>query len=496
MPVTHTNVSRVSADRWWALSVVALATFMVTMDNGLLSISLPVIVTELQADLSLAGWLFLVYALVTAALYLPCGRLSDLLGRKKVFMLGFLIYAVSTSAAGASGSGAQLVFLRAVQATGSALVMVNSFALITTLFPPEERGRAMGLAGGTVSALGYTLGPVIGGILTHEFGWRSIFYVTAGMSFVGCFAARRFIQEDVFESSADQRRPFDVIGSATFALALTAVIWALASGQKGAWHTAGVRAELASGILLLALFIWWENRIRYPLLDLTLFRVRAFSFGNVARLISFVVISMSNLIMPFFLQLAMSADPMRAGMLVAATPLCLALLSPLTGWLSERLGPRLLSAAGLAVKSVAFFTFTSLTEHATDVDVALRLGLLGIGFGFFQTPNNYALMSALPRDRLGVGSSFLSIVRSVGNSFGAALGTTIVSLHLIAVTGQTSLESLKAMITSADSPVLQAFLKGFYATCWCGAALSVIGALVCLMPASDPAANADVKRSR
>jgi EmrB/QacA subfamily drug resistance transporter len=470
------------ADRWWALSVVALATFMVTMDNGLLSISLPVIVTELQADLSLAGWLFLVYALVTASLYLPCGRLSDLLGRKKVFMLGFVVYALSTSAAGASGSGSQLIFLRAVQAAGSALVMVNSFALITTLFPPEERGRAMGIAGGMVSALGYTLGPVIGGVLTHAFGWRSIFYVTAAMSFVGCFAARRFIHEDVFEISPDQGRPFDIIGSATFALALTALIWALASGQKGAWHTISVRAELAGGIFFLVLFICWENRVAYPLLDLTVFRARAFSLGNVARLISFVVISLSNLIMPFFLQLAMSADPMRAGMLVAATPLCLALLSPLTGWLSERLGPGLLSAAGLALKSAAFFSFTSLTARATDLDVALRLGLLGVGFGFFQTPNNYSLMNSLPREHLGVGSSFLSIVRSLGNSFGAALGTTIVSLHLIAVTGETSLKNLKLMITSADSPVLQAFLNGFYSTCWYGAALSLMGALICLVP--------------
>ncbi len=489
MPVTHADSSFGSPHRWWALSVVALATFMVTMDTGLLSISLPVIVTELRADLSLAGWLFLVYALVTAALYLPCGRLSDLVGRKKVFMIGFLIYAVSSLIAGASTSSGQLILSRGVQATGSALVMVNSFALLTTLFPPQERGRAMGIAGGTVSALGYTLGPVIGGILTHGFGWRSIFYVTAAMSFCGCFAAWRFIQGDAIESSFNHRGPFDMIGSVTFALALTALILALATGQNGAWHTAWVRAELVGGIFLLCVFIWRENRVRYPLLDLTLFRIAAFSFGNIARLISFVVISMSNLVMPFFLQLAMGADPMRAGMLVAATPLCLGLLSPVTGWLSEKVGARLLSAAGLAIKGMAFFAFTSLTARATSMDVALRLGLLGVGFGFFQTPNNYALMSSLPRDRLGVGSSFLSIVRSLGNSFGAALGTTLISIQLIAVTGQTSLENLKAMITGADSPVLEAFLRGFYSTCWFGVALCFIGALVSLVRVSEEVEN-------
>ena len=158
---------------------------MVTTDIGLLSIALPVIITDLHADLALAGWIALIYALVTASLYLPCGRLSDMIGRAKVYRVGFFLYAATSLVAGFAQDAWQLIFLRGLQAIGSALIMTNSFAMVAAIFPPEERGRAMGIAGGTVSALGYTLGPVIGGLLTYTLGWRSNFFLTSLLSFIG-----------------------------------------------------------------------------------------------------------------------------------------------------------------------------------------------------------------------------------------------------------------------------------------------------------------------
>ena len=163
--------------RWWSLAVASLATLIVTADSGQLSIALPLIIKDLHADLALASWIALVYALITASLYLPCGRMADLLGVGNLFLAGFVLYSISSLAAGAAQGAGQLIFFRALQAAGSALIMANNFALVTALFPREERGRAMGIAGGTVSALGYTLGPVLGGELTHAFGWRSNFYL-------------------------------------------------------------------------------------------------------------------------------------------------------------------------------------------------------------------------------------------------------------------------------------------------------------------------------
>src|SRR5690349_20098446 len=189
--------------RWWSLAVASLATLIVTADSGQLSIALPLIVKDLRADLSLAGWVALVYALVTASLYLPCGRLSDLFGVGKLFLAGFVLYALSALFAGAAHSAGQLIFFRATQAAGSALIMANNFALITALFPREERGRAMGIAGGTVSALGYTLGPVLGGLMTHTFGWRSNFYLSAFLAMVGFVAAWVLLPAESFKGSRE-----------------------------------------------------------------------------------------------------------------------------------------------------------------------------------------------------------------------------------------------------------------------------------------------------
>ncbi len=476
---TPTAITRAAPrNRWWSLSVASIATLIVTADTGQLSIALPLIIAEFGADLALAGWIALIYALVTASLYLPCGRLSDLLGVGNLFLAGFILYGLSSLAAGSSQDAVQLVVFRALQAAGSALIMANNFALVTALFPPEERGRAMGIAGGAISAIGYTMGPVIGGLLTHSFGWRSNFFVSALLAFCGFGAARVLLPPESFKPSAAIKEPFDLMGALSFAGCVSLILFGLAAAQKGGWGSPLVISCLLAGGGLLVFFIIWEDHASAPLLDLALFRIPAFTLGNMGRWISFITMSVSILLMPFYLQFALRLDPLRAGFLVAPTPLAMALLAPLTGWMSERFAPERLCSAGLAVSGCAFVLMSFLSPASSSGHIVVCLGMVGSGMGLFQTPNNNLLMTAVPRHRLGVGSAFLSIVRSLGYSIGAALATTIVGAHL-AATGASSLQSLAQHLAVAGSTSgLAAFMRGFHFACLTAAALCFFGAAI------------------
>lgn len=338
----------------------------------------------------------------------------------------------------------------------------------------------MGFSGGMISALGFMVGPPLGGFLTHALGWRSVFYVPAILAAVGFLAARFIlIEEDKTRQRARREEPFDFTGTVTFALCLSSLSLALTTGQSELWHAPLVRGEFLAALASLVFFIWWEARARYPLLDLQLFRIRPFATGNVARLASFVTLSMSQLIMPFFLQLGLALDPFRAGLLMAASSLGLGVLSPVSGWLSDRIGSNLLSSAGLALMGVSFAALAFLQLGSAPFDIALRLGFLGIGLGLFQTPNNNSLMSSIPHERLGVASSFLSIVRSLGLSIGVALASAIVSARLVAVTGQTSLQNLKGAVSPEGNALfLSAFMQGYRYTYLTAGVLCFVGALV------------------
>jgi len=468
--------------RWWALGVVVMAVFIATTDVGLLTISLPVIITEFRTDITFAGWIVFIYALVTGALYLPSGRLSDLIGRKKTFSTGFLVYGIASVLAGLSQAPLQLIACRVLQAVGSALMMTNTFALTASLFTGRERGRAMGLSGGLVSALGFTLGPVFGGFITYTLGWRFIFFVSAMLSGIG-FVAARFLLIEKAPFRAVEREPFDFIGGGAFALALSFLLVSITTGRGGLLGDWGFLLTLVfSGF-----FIWWEAYTPHPILDLKLFRIVPFAAGNVARIATFIALSTNELMMPFFLQFVLRMDPLKAGALMTPTALALAVFSPLSGWASDRLGTTLPAAAGAFMFSAALFALGQLDHGTGPGQVISRLILLGVGLGLFQTPNNNSLISSVPTNRLGIASAFISIVRSVGRSLGTAMATAIVSARLLTVRNQGAPQDLSAVKILDDAELLSAFMHGYRYAYIAAACLGLVALTASLIRGRGPA---------
>lgn len=468
--------------RWWALGIVGLANFVATMDIGIINIGLPIIIAHFKGDMALAAWIALIYALVTAALYLPFGKLADLVGRKGVLGVGFLLYSLGSGLAAFSASPGQLIFFRSVQAAGCSMMTATTFALITALFPATERGRAMGISGGTISALGFTVGPVLGGFLAHVLGWRSIFYASGALGLVGFLAAHLILREEGRSTPWKKlSESFDIPGTLLFTLSLGSFMLALTAGQKGDWRSPIVTAEFLMALLSSLVFFFWEARTPHPLLDLRLFKIRPFAFGNVARLFCFSAATINSLLMPFFLQLALGLSPLQAGFLLTPNALGLAVVSPLSGFLSEKVSSRILSSLGLALTAFSFLTLGSLSATASFWDVGRALALLGAGLGLFQAPNNNSVMSSVPLNRLGVASSFIAIVRSLGQSMGAALGTTMVTASLAAVGKDVSLQTLRTGTSAHGSAALFAFVRGYQKAHRTGALLCAFGVVASLV---------------
>jgi MFS family permease len=253
----------------------------------------------------------------------------------------------------------------------------------------------MGISGGAVSALGYTLGPVLGGLLTYALGWRSNLYLSAALAFVGLAAARHLLPPESFEASSVRKEPFDFPGAITFSLGISLFLLALATAQKSTWWSPLIGIELLGAIAVLGLFVWLERRARFLLLDLALFRIPAFTLGNTTRWISFVTMSINILLMPFFLQLGMGLDPLQAGFLVMPTPLAMALLASLTGWMSERFVPERLCSLGSIINAVASLGLSFLSAESASLTIVWWLSVLGFGMGLFQTPKQQ-LIDELP----------------------------------------------------------------------------------------------------
>jgi len=408
--------------RWYVMAVVFIGSFMAPLDSSIVNIALPTLTKYFSVGITTVEWVVMAYLLTTSALLLSAGRLGDMVGHKRIYITGFLAFTAASALCGFAGSIAQLVFFRVVQALGATCMMSTSPAILTDAFPPYERGKALGMIGVAV-AIGLTVGPFLGGFLVSHFGWRWIFFVNIPIGLIVSALAFFILKE----GTKDASKRFDILGSATAFAALFSVLLALSMGNEWGWRSALTLGFLATAAFFAAVFIMIESRVKEPMLNLALFKSRLFTAANISALINYVALFVVMIMVPFYLLDVFKETSQRAGMVITAVPLATALIAPVSGTLSDKIGSRFLSSTGLAVIALALFGLSRTSAGAGIAPVAGLLAVMGLGSGMFQSPNSSAIMGSVPRHRLGVAAGMQATMRNTGMVLGVALSGAIVA---------------------------------------------------------------------
>ncbi len=445
--------------KWWTLGAMCFALFMIMLDNTVVNVALPSIQRDLGASISGLEWTINGYTLSFAVLLATGGRLGDIFGRRRMFLIGVVIFALSSATAGLAQSSTDLVVSRVVQGVGGALMMPGTLSIVTDAFPAHERGKAMGTWAG-VSALALAVGPVLGGFLTEHVSWRAIFYLNIPVA-VGAVTATLFAVRESRDTTVG--RDVDYLGVATLTASLTALILALVEGNSWGWASPEIVALLVAAGLGLAAFVLIELRVRTPMVEFHFFADRNFLGAVVVALI----VSFAMLGVFFFLALYMQGilrySPLEAGVRFLPSTLMIVGVAPIAGRLADRFGPRWLIVTGLAILAASLYSFTAIAVDSTYLDLLPGFMLLGIGIALTMSPMTSAAMNAVAVEKAGIASGVLSMFRMVGGSLGVAVTGAIFQ----GVAG-----------SSFEAATPQHFVEGLSDAMWVSAAVAVLGAAI------------------
>jgi EmrB/QacA subfamily drug resistance transporter len=450
--LTNTGSSR----KWWIFLAIGIGTFMSALDGSVVNTILPVIRTFFSSDVAAVEWVIVIYLLVVSSLLLTFGRLGDLRGQKTIYVSGFLIFIVSSALCGLAPTVLFLVIARGVQAMGAAMLFANSPAILTKTFPPQQRGQALGMQA-TMTYLGLTVGPALGGWLAQTYGWRSVFYINVPIGLIAFGLSLAFIPAEKPVGGSLER--FDWVGALLFSAGLVTLLLGLNQGHAWGWTSAPILACLISAAALLGAFIWVEARSPWPMLDLTLFRQRIFSAATASALLNYICLYSVLFLMPFYLIQGRGLNPAQAGLVLIAQPLVMAVAAPLSGSLSDRIGSRLLSTLGMAILALGLFLLSRLDGSSPNPAVLAGLAVTGLGTGMFISPNTSALMGSAPRQRQGIAAGILATSRNVGMVLGIGLAGAIFT---------------SVVAQSGDSGLYDAVRLGLLAGC----GVAILGAVV------------------
>jgi len=454
-----------------ALFACTLAAFLTPFLSSAANIALPAIGAEFSMDTATLGWVQASFLLSSAVLLLPFGRAADIWGRKKVFSGGLLIFAIFSLVAPFSSSTEMLLATRVLQGVGGAMLYGTAAAILTSTFPPQQRGKVLGIFTAGIYT-GLSLGPVAGGFLVQNFGWRSVFLSNVPIAAIALLFAVLKLKEEWADAKGSR---FDTIGTMIYVVSLSLIMLGasyISSGMNAStWAgiNSGSIVMMSIGLFLMLGFVLWELKSGSPLLDVRLFKNnKVFAASNLSALINYGATYALSLLLSLYLQLVKGFSPQFSGFILLAQPIVQTVLSPLAGSMSDRVSPRLVTSLGMALNAVGLLFF-GFIDAATDITlIATYLVIMGIGFALFSSPNTNALMGCVEKNCLGVASATLATMRSLGMIVSTVVAINVLTLFI----GYVVISS--APISLLMGGIRESFLV-FAILCFIGVAISVLG---------------------
>lgn len=403
-----------------ALIVATLTSFMGPFMISAVNVALPAIQADLQMDAVQLSWISTAYLLAVAVGLVPAGKIADIHGRKRIFATGLAIYTIGSSLAVLANSATVLIALRVLQGLGAAMFVTTGMAIITSIFPPNKRGKVIGIYVAAVY-IGLSVGPFAGGLLTHYFGWRSIFLIMLPLGLISTFLTVHYLKGE-WRGEPGQR--LDVGGCLLYAVAILAMVY----GATRLPSSLGL-VLLLSGYLLMFLFIRHQLSAQFPVFDMQLFVAnKTFTYSSLAALLNYSATFAVTFLLSLYLQYLKGMSPQTAGSVLMAQPIMMAVLSPLAGRLSDRIEPRLLATTGMVITVVGVLFFATLQPDTETYQVVANLILLGTGFALFSSPNMSAIMGAVEKRHYGLASGAVATMRLLGQMLSMAMATVVLSL--------------------------------------------------------------------
>ena len=454
--------------KWIVLIVASVGSLMGPLDSTIVSVSMPSISDALQMDYAQTLWVPTAYLVTIASILLIIGRVSDIFGKKKIYISGFAIFAVGSLLCSLAQSGEQLISFRVIQGIGASFIMTSGTALVSAAFPPGEQGRALGLNVMAVY-LGLAIGPPLGGILTQSFGWHSIFLVNVPIAIITIALAVWKLNECEI---LDKKVSFDISGAIAFAVGLITILLGLTLGNSDGWLSANVLILVIISIISFVMFIRIEQKKgENGLFDLRLFtKNRLFAAANFSAFLNYTAYYGSTFVISFYLQRVLGIDIGTTGLILLAMPLVMCIISPISGSLSDKVGSRTLATLGMIIMAVGLFLISTLGMNTSIAIVVIYLVILGIGMGMFSSPNTSAVMKSVRKDKTGVASGMLSTMRTVGQSLSLVLMGSVMAIV-------TSSALVSSVFMGGSSSVDNAeFITGMSAALKVSALIALIGA--------------------